>query len=245
MRRRVVIAFYQVSVLIGVLLFSRFTAAQTAQEIACVTEVGAWSSRVKMAKGDFSANVLMRDLALKPNSVGFGSTAWRQDETTVVDGVIYRAHPDKNNNPVVKSEKPAPNDGFVLMQMASPHSWLRYEDPLSAITSFDDLNFEFDDLSESLNCGEDILLPFKIVGHANSVTWRLDTQPKSSKTITHNVDVVLVGIYNRNKRKHYFMSEGYNLHTHVLLVPQKVAGHLETIDLSEGSTLYLPNQSSL
>jgi hypothetical protein len=224
----------------GLSLISGDAKAVSAAEVACKTEVGSWSSREKMANGDFSANVFARDFLLTATSIGFGSTAWRTDETTIVDGTVYRAHPDAHHVPVMMSQQPEPDSGFVMLQLASPSTWRRQLEPLPAITSFDDLNFELDDIAETLQCGDNVLLPFKLIGHANSLTWRLDTRPDKLKTDSENVDVIIVGIYNRNQRRQYFMSEGYNLHAHVLLPREKMAGHVENIDLAEGAKLFLP-----
>ena len=216
--------------------------AAIAADVACKTPVGSWSSREKMMTGDFTANVFASELSLAHTSVGFGSTALRQNETTIVDGIVYRAHPNQDQQAIVDFSAAAANQGFVMLQMASPKAWLKMPQVLDAIASFDDLNFELDDQSENLGCGEDVLLPFKIVGKANSVTWRLDTQPNKLKRTSHNKAVTIVGIYNRNDRQHYFMSEGYHLHAHVLMTDDKIAGHLENIDLLEGATLYLPKK---
>ena len=208
-----------------------------AADFSCVTPVQSFSNLEKMSAGDFSANVLWKDVKLTRNSIGYGPGANRQYELTILDGQVYMARPDKDGEIRVRND-PKPSEGAAMLQIASPSAWGLYGE-LSEIQSFDDLNFELDMVADDLGCGEDVLLPFKISGHARSVTWSMDTHPPRVVT-SRDQDVVILGLYNRNQKSKYFMVKGYNLHPHVVLTGKGWAGHLRDLDLEPGARLYLP-----
>lgn len=213
--------------------------AQAADEVVCVNPVAHASNLQKMSQGDFSANAQWRDFTLTPNSIGFGSAAGREYEITVVDGKAIMAHPGKGDEIIIRND-PKPEEGVAMLQLASPERWgvvVR----LDAIGSFDDLGFEMDQQVEDAGCGDDALLPFKIVGEAERIDWRMDTIPSREMTTTRQ-PVVLVGLYNRNARQTHFMVRGYNLHAHVYFPDSGQGGHLRDLQLKEGATLYMPVQ---
>ena len=215
----------------------------SANEIACKTPVQAWSALDKMMKGDFSANVHWDKVKLNPTSIGYGPTENRQNETTIIDGVVHFAHPDGHGHIIKQTTQSPPKTlGSAMLIIATPKAWLKMSEPLDAISSFDDLSFVFDDVVDDQECDDDVLMPFKIIGHASKLTMSLDTKPHELLKEYKNQDVVIVGLYNRNDKSKYFMVKGYNIHPHVLMTKKQLAGHLRNVDLDEGATLYLPKK---
>lgn len=204
----------------------------------CISDVASYSAREKMGSGDFSPNVYWRDVVLKPTSIGYGPSGNREDEVTIIDGKVFMRHPTANGGIAVNNQAD-PDQGLAMLQVASPTAW-REANTLDAVSSFDDLDFVLEDQAEEMGCEDDVLLPFKIIGHADSVTWSLDTQPRHLVQDTKDQDVVIVGLYNRNQREKYFMVRGYNLHAHVLMKGIGKAGHLRSLELNDGARLYLP-----
>ncbi len=219
------------------LLAAGHAVTASAAPFQCVTAVHSVSDRDKMGSGDFSANGHWREVALSPHSVGYGPAAHREYELTVADGKVIMARPDGEQ--VEVRDQPRPEEGFAMLQVASPASWVEVGE-LAAVGTFDDLNFELDQIVEENGCGDDVLLPFRIAGHARSVTWSLDTQPEHKIGESRDEDVVIVGIYNRNDKARYFMVPGYNLHAHVVIPAQGLAGHLRNLELQPGAKLWLP-----
>ena len=214
---------------------SSFAASESFQ---CFTHVDSYSNHKKMGDGDFSPSVLWRDVTVSKTTIGYGPSGHREDEVTIIDGQIFMAHPGSKDE-VIVTNKPNPDKGQAMLQIASPTAWGEAA-TLDEIGSFDDLNFVLDDQSDEMECGDNVLLPFKIVGYANKVIWSLDTQPKHLVTNSNNQEVTIVGIYNRDQKEKYFMVRGYNLHAHVLLKAINEAGHLRDLELAEGAKLYLP-----
>lgn len=220
------------------------TAAAFAGDIACKVPMQAWSNLSKMTKGDFSANVHWSKVKIGAYSIGYGPTANRENETTIIDGTVHFAHPDaKGQINKETTSSPKPSLGSAMLVIASPtKGWVEQEDKMDAISSFDDLNFVFDDIADDQECGDDVVFPFKIVGHAHSLTMSLDTEPQSLLKKYQDKEVTIVGIYNRDNKEKYFMVKGYNIHPHVLMTQDDLAGHLRDVDLAEGATLYLPKK---
>lgn len=208
------------------------------QDFRCTSKVASHSNLEKMAEGDFSANVVWGDVHRTATSIGYGPAADRQYELTIVDGVVYMARPGEHGEAVMRTD-PRPEEGAAMLQLASPEKWMLAGE-LPAINSFDDLNFELDNLSDENGCDDKVLLPFKIIGRANKATWSLDTAPDPLVSESENQAVTLVGLYNRNQKARYFMVRGYNLHVHVLFNELKTAGHLRNIELEAGARIYLP-----
>lgn len=223
---------------LGIGLVTGSVSAST-NEIACVSPVQSFSNLDKMSSGDFSANIRWKDVALTENSIGYGPGADHRYELTILDGRVYMARPGEGNSVIVRND-PKPDEGAAMLQLASPKAWVE-QGQMSEISSFDDLDFELDQLSEDLGCGDDVLLPFKIIGHASSVTWSMDTeQPRV--TTTEDQDVIVVGLFNRNDKQKYFMVRGYSIHPHVVMPALNYAGHLRNIELDDGAKLYLPQK---
>ena len=201
------------------------------EEIVCVSEVQSFHDRDKLAAGDFSPAVRFS---------AYGPGAGRAYEVSITDGKLFLASPGEEGVIDVR-HRAGDDDGAAMLQLATPKRWVE-SGTLDTITSFDDLNFVLDDIVYDQGCGDDVLLPFKIVGHAQSVTWSMDTLPEERVVTDRDQAVELVGLYNRSDKQRYFMVPGYNLHAHVILPQKDQAGHLRSLQLSKGATLYLPGQ---
>lgn len=225
--------------LLATAVLSIVTTTASAEEtmVECVSPVQSFGDRSKMGEGDFSANVLWKDVKLAPTSIGYGPSANHQYELSIIDGKVYMTQPaDKDR--VVLLNDPKPEEGAAMLQVATPKAWGKSE-TLPALSTLDDLNFELDQIVEDADCDENAVVPFKITGHAKDVTWSMDTE-KPRVTTSKDQDVTIVGLYNKDQHKKYFIVPGYNIHAHVLLQPLNVAGHLRKAMLEEGAQLYLP-----
>ena len=208
-------------------------------QVKCDNHINSWSNLTKMHSKDFSANVLFKDVKLNKNAIGYGPGKNRQYEVSILDGKIYMARPQKNGKTLVRHIVKN-DDGAAMLQVANVNKWGEYQ-KLDTMDSLDGINFELDDIVSELECSKNLILPFKIVGHAKSVTWSMDTDNHRVDTMK-NQDIVIEGLYGSNKdiKAKYFMVKGTNTHPHVILTNKDLAGHLQDIVLDEGAKLYLP-----
>lgn len=189
-------------------------------------------------KGDFSAAVKFAAVKLTSTTVGFGATANRADEITVVDGNLLLVRGDTGGLKV--RHQPWANEGAVVFVSGSPLAW-NESGRVDGISSFDGLGFALDNAVDDMKCDESAVVPFKIVAHAKSVQWTVVNG--SNMEVSNNntdVDVIIVGIYAKTDKDHLHMVKGYNLHAHVYLPQNGLAGHIQEIDLADGGMLYLP-----
>lgn len=159
----------------------------------CVTPVQSFSNAGAMAKGDFTANIKWKEVTLKPTSLGFGPSEHHEYEISILDGKVYLTQPATGDKVKVRHD-PKPNEGAAMLQVATPEAWVEYES-LGAMANFDDYSLEIDQVIEDIECGDAVLMPFKIKGHATSVTWSMDTKEPRIVTSTDQ-EIVLVGLYN-------------------------------------------------
>ncbi len=232
---------FKYHILILAIVLSAFSTLQTvsAEEVkfACTSPVQSIGDRKKLGKGDFSASVVWKDVKLEPTSIGYGPSADHQYELSIFDGKVYMTQPIADKKVLVRND-PKPEEGAAMLQVATAKAWGKSE-ILDELSSLDDLNFELDEVVDDLDCEGDVLIPFKIKGHAKEVTWSMDTA-KPRVTTSKDQDVTIVGLYNKDKHKQYFIVPGYNIHAHVLMKPLDQAGHLRSMTLQEGAQLYLP-----
>ena len=193
---------------------------------------------VNTAKGDFSAAVKFADVKSTPTTVGFGATANRADEITVVDGKLFLVNGATGS---LKARHQAKSDeGAVVYVTGSPVAW-RDAGKVDGISSFDGLGFALDNAVEDIKCDDSAVVPFKIVGHAKSVHWTVvNGANKEISNTSNDADVVIVGIYSKTDKEHLHMVKGYNLHAHVYLPKDGMAGHVQEVELEDGGTLYMP-----
>jgi len=191
-----------------------------------------------IVKGDFSASVKFDAVKFAPTMVGFGGTGGRAQEITIADGTLFLV---KDEGGTLRIRHKADNgEGAVVLVVGAPMAWKAFGKSDGA-NSFDGLEFLLDSAVEDMKCDDNARLPFKIVAHANSVTWSVADGPDKDKIITSkDVDVMVVGIYSKTDKERLHMVRGYNLHAHVVIPGQDVAGHVNDIDLQDGGTLYLP-----
>jgi hypothetical protein len=188
--------------------------------------------------GDFSAVVKLEAVKLAPLTTGFGATANRANELSVLDGKLYLVQAEGEKFSV--RNQPTKGEGAVVMVAASPDAW-KEAGKVEGAGSFDGLNFALDNAADDAKCGDNAQFAFKIVGHANSVKWSVINGPTKTVHMTSNdVPVTVFGIYSKTDKDRLRMAKGYNLHAHVYLPGRDMAAHVDEIDLKDGGMLYLP-----
>lgn len=191
-----------------------------------------------MMKGDFSPSVSFDTVTIQPTMVGFGATGGRSQEITLADGKLFLV---KSEGESLKTRHKADKgEGAVVLVAGAPAAWKVFG-KADGVASFDGLNFLLDNAVDDMKCDDSARVPFKITAHANSVTWSVVDGPGKDKVITSkDVDVTVVGIYSKTDKESLHMVKGYNIHAHVVVPGQNVAGHIREIELQDGGTLYMP-----
>lgn len=227
-----------INCLVLIMVTQVWVVSANAGNFDCHAPVTAFEN-VNAIKGDFSAAVKFADVTLTSTTVGFGAAANRSDEITVVDGKLLLVN-GATGSPKARRHPPAPNEGAVVYVTGSPALWSE-AGKVDGVSSFDGLSFALDNSVEDIKCDESAVVPFKIIGHAKSVHWSVvNGANKEISNTSNDVDVVIVGVYSKTDKEHLHMVKGYNLHAHVYLPKDGVAGHIHEIELMDGGMLYLP-----
>jgi len=225
------------SLLIGISSFSHLASAT---EFNCNTPIASFSDRAKVAKGDFSANVLWQEVNLTNNSIGYGPAEHKLYELTIVDGKVFMSQPATNNKGVLVRTDPKLNEGAFMLQVATPPAWRMYSS-MPPINSLTEMSEKINQTFDTLACRDDDVLAFRIKGIADSLSWSMDT--KKRKVIDSvNEEIEIVGLFSKSNHKKYFLLSQYNLHPHVILKNTTGAGHLRRVVLKQGAKLYLPSK---
>ncbi len=191
-----------------------------------------------MMKGDFSPSVKFDAVTIEPTMVGFGATGGRLQEITLADGKLFLVK--REGESLKTRHKADKGEGAVVLVASAPAAWKAFG-KADGVGSFDGLNFLLDNAVDDMKCDDSARVPFKITARANSVTWSVVDGPGKDKVVTSkDVDVMVVGIYSKTDKEHLHMVKGYNIHAHVVIPAQDVAGHIRELNLQDGGTLYMP-----
>jgi hypothetical protein len=189
------------------------------------------------ARGDYSANVAFADLALSPNSVGYGAAGGRSDEITIADGVLHLARPDGAGRYRERTSFEA-GEGAYMVQLVSPLQW-RTPVTLEATRNIDELGARIRRAAESAGCAGDTRLAYRIEAHIVRAEWSLDTLPQRGDYTTTDQDAAIVGLYANVDQGEHFVTQGRNIHAHVVFPALGVAGHLKDVEIAPGARLLI------
>ena len=203
----------------------------------CLAAVESYSNPEAGARGDYSANVSFADLGLAPNSVGYGAAGGRLDEITIADGVLHLARPDGAGHYRERTSFETGEGGYML-QLVSPQAW-RAPVTLVAARNIDELGADVRRAVEAAGCASDSKLAYRIEARVVRAEWSLDTLPQRGDFATANQPAVIVGLYANVDQGRHFVTQGRNIHAHVVFRALGVAGHLKDVEIAPGARLWI------
>ena len=211
--------------------------AAYAQNMACNVDVAVSGSQKNLMDHDFSAHVLLKDVALAPTTVGFGPGADLAFETTILDGRYVLAQ--KGPEGLEISNTPAADQGTVFLVRADAGTWQALP-PLDGVFDLAELSDVIGQAAQDQGCAGDMTFPFKITAHVAQLDWSAESQPEKATGSLEDADVTIVGIYSNHDKKSTFMAPGFNLHAHFVSADGTLAGHIVDVSTEDGATLYVP-----
>lgn len=227
-----------IKITVLLVVMSNLCSLASAEHFICNTPVKSYSNRAKVATGDLSANVTWKQVQLTENSIGYGPAEYKRYEITIVDGKVYMVKPDSNSEGVIINTKPKLDEGAFMLQVASPEAWGRLS-TLNEANSLAELSKQIAQKFTDLGCSDKDVMPFKVRGVAQSLTWSLDT--KLAKVFdSSNEEIEIVGLFSKENHKKYFLLSKYSLHAHVLIKRTHEAGHLRSVNVKQGAELFIP-----
>ncbi len=211
--------------------------AAFAQSMACNVDVAVSGSQQNLMDRDFSAHVLLNDVALAPTTVGFGPGADLAFETTILDGQYALAQQGPDG--LVISDTPAADQGTVFLVRADAGAWQALPD-FPGVFDLAELSDIIGEFAHDQGCEGDMTFPFKITAHVAALDWSVESQPEKATGSLEDADVTIVGIYSNHDKKSIFMAPGFNLHAHFVSADGTLAGHIVDVSTEDGATLFVP-----
>lgn len=216
------------------LSFAFFSAQAATCEVPHAT-YGAKKS--ELAEKHSGTWVLLKDVKLTPNTIGFGPGGNTAFESTFYNNQAWLSSADElESNGVLARHDYGKEEGNVFAATATADSWSEPQ-ILDAAGDMDELNMLLDEAVENLGCEQGALLPFKITGVAESVKWSIESNPNKKVETYKNEPVELVGIYASTKREAFFAIPNLNIHLHTIFPNRNFAAHVQQINLKAGAEL--------
>lgn len=194
--------------------------------------------RSEMAQKNTGTWVLLKDVKVDSNTIGYGPGGATAFEATFYDGKAWLAQADATEPDGVRGwHEYADDEGNVFAVTATAQSWLLVQDaPL--ISGLTDLSSALDRAVAELGC-DTALLPFKVEGTARVVDWSIESNPEKMSGTYHDEPVVLVGIYSSADREAFFAVGNMNIHTHAIFPQKGFAGHVTRVEMAPAARIYL------
>lgn len=211
----------------------------SAQAAVCEVPHASYGAlKSEMAQKHHGTWVLLKDVAITKNTIGYGPGGNTAFEATFYDGKVWLANADDTKpNGVMGWHDYAQAEGNVFAVTATANAWLPLQ-KLDGVFDVDELNMVLDEAVESLGC-QTALLPFTIEGIAKSVSWSIESNPDKKTGRYENEPVIIVGIYASAKRDEFFAMPNTNIHLHAIFPNQGFAGHVTQVSLEPGAKLRL------
>lgn len=195
------------------------------------------ATRSELAQKQTGSGVTLSDIPITEHTIGYGPGNQFAFETTFFDGKAWLAQGDETKpHGVAARHVLSKNDKNVFAVTATPSSWLSAI-KLDGIDRLALLAAQIDKQVAELGCGEDTVLPFKISGIAQSVTWSIESQPERKIETYQNEPVELVGIYAIARRNDFFAVGKTHFHVHVIFPQRQFAAHVRDVALASGAKL--------
>lgn len=200
-----------------------------------------------MHRGDISAKFSLSKLQNKEGVYALGATENLKGEIQIFDSVPFNSFAENGKLSFDNSFKKKAS----LIVYAQVSAWVESKIP-NGIVSHKQLENFIEEAAKGI--GVDIArpFPFLIIGNTKTIAWHVvDWEPGDIKH-THskhiesgpngkltNVEATVLGFYS-DKHKAIFTHHTTNMHMHFKTKDNKVAGHIDEIELGQNMLLKLP-----
>jgi acetolactate decarboxylase len=200
-----------------------------------------------MHKGDIAAKADLKDFEEADHFYAIGAMENLKGEIQIFDGKPF-------NTMVIDSALSYDhtfNKKATLLVHASVNDWLSINIPSSVVT-YEQLEQFIEQAASENMIQTDEPFPFLVEGTIQSFDWHVinwkdgDTEHSHAKHISsglsgtvENMPVEMLGFYS-NAHHAIFTHHTTNMHLHVKTVDDKIAGHVDGLQLGQGMILKLP-----
>jgi acetolactate decarboxylase len=200
-----------------------------------------------MHKGDISAKFSLIKLRDKEGLYALGAMENLKGEIQIFDGVPFNSFAENGKLSFDNSFK----KNACLIVYTQVNEWAEFKIPNSIVSRKQLENF-IERTAKGRGVDIEKPFPFLIIGNAKSIAWHVvdwelgDMDHTHSKHIKSgpngkltNAEGTVLGFYS-NKHKAIFTHHTTNMHMHFKTKDNKVAGHIDEIELGQNMLLKLP-----
>jgi acetolactate decarboxylase len=200
-----------------------------------------------MHKGDISAKAKLKDLKDFKNLYALGATENLKGEIQIFNGEPYNTYVEDGE---IKFDKSYSNQATLLVY-ATVKNWIPVQIPNTIITMDDFENF-IEQTAKKHDIDHKRPFPFLVEGIANEISWHVIDWKDGDKEHSHekhissglngilkNKEVDLLGFYSDSHHA-IFTHHTTNMHIHMKLKDEKIAGHVDDLKLGLNMILKLP-----
>ena len=201
-----------------------------------------------MRKGDISSKVELKDFENIEHFYALGATENLKGEIQIFDGEPFISN-------VVDSTLAFDNSfnkKATLLVYASVDKWNSFKIPENIVT-YKELEIYISQMAKDNQIKVDKPFPFLLEGKPKYIDWHVinwkngDTEHSHEKHINsglngrlNNKQVEMLGFYSDSHHA-IFTHHTTNMHIHLKTVDNKIAGHVDDLNLEKGMILKLPN----
>ena len=196
-----------------------------------------------MWKGELAGTILMDTLIPKKGLYGLGPESYLRGEILLQDGKVYVSRIQPDSSMIVEESKEVSAPFFVFTRVKE---WKKTEIP-AEVRSIKDLEHFIDQQSAEAKRP----FAFQIKGRVAKAKIHVQNLPPGSKVSSpaeahqgqvdfelNNQQVEIVGFFSTEHQGVFTHHDSF-LHMHLITTDQQMMGHLDEIELEEG-TLFLP-----
>lgn len=200
-----------------------------------------------MHKGDISSNANLKDLKDLKNLYALGAIENLKGEIQIFNSEPYNTYVE---NGEIKFDKSYSNQATLLVY-ATVKNWISVQIPNTIIT-MDDFEKFIEQTAKKHNIDHKRPFPFLVEGNANEINWHVIDWKDGDKEHSHqkhissglngtlkNKEVDLLGFYSDSHHA-IFTHHTTNMHIHMKLKDEKIAGHVDDLKLGQNMILKLP-----
>jgi len=198
-------------------------------------------------EGRIEGRTRLATAMVRPHAYALGAMARLYGEFVVLDGKVFLSRPDDRGG-VVSTTSVTGNDSVALMVFAHVAAWsdLRVSRAIPLVALQDTVAA----CAAKLGLPRGGPLPFLIEGAVSNLHWHvadgrnLPPGPSSHEAHTKaairgerdHVSATLLGFYS-DHHTGIFLHHDINVHVHVVLPEERLAGHVDEVTVEPGATL--------
>lgn len=205
--------------------------------------------RAIMHEGRTGPSVQLRDVVPGPHAYGLGALSELRGEVTVLDDVVWTAYPKDDGTAEVRSSETA-DEAAALFVVANVPRWQSVV--VDADVPMDELDAAIARMASTVGLDTQQPFPVRVEGALTDLKWHVVDGRKLNPGSSHadhartavrgvlpEANGELIGFYS-TQHQGIFTHRGASTHFHVVVPASRITGHVDSVGLRRGASVYFP-----